>query len=290
VHVSRAARALRALATAPFLVAGLLLAPLGSPPPVAGIGPLPACEYKDVMTSPRGFDDWAITLVDTALMVGNSYRPRDLVPISQAGIAGGGSVREVAIDDLRALGNAARANGTPVANLSAFRGYRQQVNLFNGYVEAYGYEEAITFSARPGHSEHQLGLTIDFMTEGGPSSLAGDWATTPAGRWMKNNAWKFGWLMSYPKGKMAVTCYSYEPWHYRYVGRALAKEIHDSGLTTREYLWANFTMIDPVTGSPIPSETPTPELTPTPTVAPTPALSLAPTGPVETPVPSGPPT
>ena len=54
---------------------------------------------------------------------------------------------------------------------------------------------------------------------------------------MKANAWKYGWVMSYPKGKTSVTCYQYEPWHYRYVGRAEAKAIHDSGLTTRQYLW-----------------------------------------------------
>ena len=103
--------------------------------------------------------------------------------------------------------------------------------------------EAITFSARPGHSEHQLGLTIDFVAVG-DTGLTSNWEATPTGAWMAQNAWKYGWLMSYPKGKKALTCYSYEPWHYRYVGRDLAEKIHDSGLTTREYLWANFTQVD----------------------------------------------
>jgi D-alanyl-D-alanine carboxypeptidase len=57
---------------------------------------------------------------------------------------------------------------------------------------------------------------------------------------MKNNAWKYGFMMSYPKGKSSITCYTYEPWHYRYVGRALARHIHDSGLTIREYLWRHY--------------------------------------------------
>ena len=57
---------------------------------------------------------------------------------------------------------------------------------------------------------------------------------------MKANAWKYGWVMSYPKGKSAKTCYQYEPWHYRYVGRANAKSIHASGLTTRQWIWTNY--------------------------------------------------
>jgi D-alanyl-D-alanine carboxypeptidase len=62
---------------------------------------------------------------------------------------------------------------------------------------------------------------------------------------MATHAWEYGWLMSYPKDAKEVVCYRYEPWHYRYVGREMAKKIHDSGLTIREYLWANFTQVDP---------------------------------------------
>ena len=64
-----------------------------------------------------------------------------------------------------------------------------------------------------------------------------DWATTKAGAWMKANAWKYGFIMSYPKYQSAKTCYQYEPWHYRYFGRATAKLIHDSGLVSRYWLW-----------------------------------------------------
>jgi D-alanyl-D-alanine carboxypeptidase len=115
----------------------------------------------------------------------------------------------------------------------------------------------VTFSARPGHSEHQLGLTIDFVAVG-DHGLTTNWEVTRTGAWMAKNAWKYGWLMSYPKGQTKVTCYSYEPWHYRYVGRELAAKIHDSGLTIREYLWANYTMVDAVTGSPLPIAPSTP--------------------------------
>jgi D-alanyl-D-alanine carboxypeptidase len=189
-------------------------------------------------------------------------------------VAGGGYVREVVIDDLRAMARAARRNGTPLVSWSPYRGYRQQEKLFEGYARGYGFDEAVTFSARPGHSEHQLGLAIDFVAVG-DDGLTSNWEKTATGAWMARNAWKYGWLMSYPKGKSAATCYSYEPWHYRYVGRELAAEIHASGLTIREYLWANYTIVDPTTGEPLPTATVGPS-TPTspstsPGVTPTPA-------------------
>lgn len=274
----RAVGSLRALAGALILGAALLAVPATAPSPVAGIGPLPECRLDDFLTVPRDYDSWSVTLVDWILSVGKGYKPPDLVHVSKAGLAGEGYVREVAIDDLRAMAKAAAKHGTPLGSLSAYRSYRQQVKLFNGYVKAYGYDNAIEFSQRPGHSEHQLGLAIDFMAAGGGSPMKGDWATTPTGRWMVKNAWKYGWLMSYPLEKpdrlwSDRVCFRYEPWHYRYVGRDVAAKIHDSGLTIREYLWANFTMVDPTTGEPIPSATPSPTPSPSPEVSPTATLS-----------------
>jgi D-alanyl-D-alanine carboxypeptidase len=121
------------------------------------------------------------------------------------------------------------------------------VAIFRSYAGGSDYsnlDSAVTFSARPGHSEHQTGLTIDFGSIG-DTGLNKEWESTRAGGWMASNAWKFGWLMSYPNGKKDVVCYRYEPWHYRYVGREMAAKIHDSGLTIREYLWANYTQVDP---------------------------------------------
>ena len=72
----------------------------------------------------------------------------------------------------------------------------------------------------------------------------------------------YGWLMSYQKGKKTVTCYRYEPWHYRYFGRDLAKAIHDSGLTTREYLWSHFTQVEVPPAGPVPSASVAPSASP----------------------------
>jgi len=137
-------------------------------------------------------------------------------------------------------------------------------------------------------------VTIDFAAAGSSDFVS---ETTPAGRWLSRNAWKYGWLMSYPKGKSAVVCYRYEPWHYRYYGRELAKQIHDSGLTTREYLWSHYTQVDVKTGSPVPTESSEPSAPPTgqpATSSPEPAESTASeaptagsaTSPAVTPVPT----
>jgi len=249
------------------LAFGLVGAPAAGPSRVSAVGALPVCRIDDVLTVPRGDDDWSRTLVDWTLTLGPKYVPPDLVSVRDGRVAGGGYVREVVIEDLRALATAAEANGTPLVAWSPYRGYRQQKALFRSYASGYGFKEAIKFSARPGHSEHQLGVTIDFVAVG-DTGLSSSWEATPTGAWMAENAWTFGWLMSYPKGKRPLTCYSYEPWHYRYFGRDLAREIHDSGLTPREYLWANFTQVDLPGDEPASSPATSPSTSPAPIVSP----------------------
>lgn len=290
----------RALAAAVAL-AGVLVAALapGSAPVARAMGTLPACRYDDITTAPRGYGDWSTTLVDTILRVPSTYVPPDLVSTAEAGLKGGGQVRQVALEDLTQMTAAAAANGTPIAVQSAYRSYSQQKTTFNYWVSLDGYKGALKVSARPGHSEHQLGLAIDFRSDaGGPPWSGTDWALSPAGAWMKANAWTYGWVLSYPKNDYAKVCYSYEPWHYRYVGRDLAKLIHDSKLTTREYLWANFTtaVVPPPAsgggsgapgGSAIPSARAAPSTpplaSPAPTELPTPAPTLEPSGSPATP-------
>jgi D-alanyl-D-alanine carboxypeptidase len=281
-------RFLRALAAAALLGAGLLAIPAAAPGPAAGVGPLPDCRIDDVLTIPRGYDDWRVTLVDWVLTLGSDYKPPDLVSVRDGGVSGGGLIRKVVIADLKAMAAAAKKNGTPLVAWSPYRGYKQQQTLFNGYAgwnsrtQTYSnFDSAINFSARPGHSEHQLGLTIDFVAVG-DTHLTSNWEVTRTGGWMARNAWKYGWLMSYPKGKQDLVCYSYEPWHYRYVGRELAKEIHDSGLTVREYLWANFTMLD-ASGKPVPTAT----IVPSPSPSASASAAASPSGlPATAPAPS----
>jgi LAS superfamily LD-carboxypeptidase LdcB len=293
---------LAALALA-CLALALPIAHGGAVSSVRAMGALPACRYDDILTTPRRYVDWQETLVDPILRVPSTYAPPDLVSTGTAGIPGGGTIRAIVIDDLRAMTDAARAAGAPIAVASAYRSYATQKITFQGWVNVLGYAKALKVSARPGHSEHQLGLAIDFKSEPGGAPWNGvDWATTPAGAWMKVNAWHYGWIISYPKNKLSTVCYAYEPWHYRYVGRELAASIHASGLTTRAYLWANFTTayvgpapsgsqppVSPRPPSPTPTATPEPSLAPSPSAttaasptdsppaAPAPTSQLAPT-------------
>jgi zinc D-Ala-D-Ala carboxypeptidase len=137
------------------------------------------------------------------------------------------------------MARAAAAAGSPLAVYSAFRSYRTQVAVFGKWVRVLGAKNALLGTARPGHSEHQLGLAIDFKAKGGPLPWTYyDWSKgTTAGRWLAAHAWQYGFVMSYPVGKTKKTCYGFEPWHYRYVGRDEAAQIHSSGLTVREWLW-----------------------------------------------------
>ena len=179
-------------------------------------------------------------MLDWTYRLPSSYKPPSLVAVSGAGLTGGGSVRAELIPDLKAMTAAARAAGAPIAVASAYRSYTTQVATFNDWVSRLGYAKAIVGAARPGHSEHQLGTTIDFRSygSGDPWLIGGyDWGKTRAGRWMAANAWKFGFALSYPSGKKAEVCYGYEPWHFRYYGRAIASAIHLSGLTPRVWLW-----------------------------------------------------
>jgi D-alanyl-D-alanine carboxypeptidase len=208
----------------------------------ASTKPLPACTYKDIKTRFRSTSQWRKTLLDTRLKVGKQYAPTDLVPVSRANIAGGGKVRAIVIDDLKAMAKAAKGAGKAIAVQSAYRSYSKQAATFRYWVSVSSYQRALKVSARAGHSEHQLGTTLDFRSASSTKApwAYDDWAKTGPGRWMQRNAWKYGFVMSYPKGKASTSCYSYEPWHYRYVGRDRARRIHESSLVPRVYLWRHF--------------------------------------------------
>jgi D-alanyl-D-alanine carboxypeptidase len=199
--------------------------------------PLPACTYADKPAIRVGYDDWARTLVDTTFALPRSYVPPDLVSVSRARIAGSGLVRAIVIDDLGAMARAARKADAPLAIRSAYRSYRRQASVFAGWVAASGREQAIRFSARPGHSEHQLGTAVDLQAVGGADPWQIDFAATRQGRWVARNAWRYGFVVSYPPRSKAVACYGAEAWHVRYVGIGVAREVHDSGRTLREWLW-----------------------------------------------------
>jgi D-alanyl-D-alanine carboxypeptidase len=223
-----------------------VITPLGS---LVRAGSPPVCTYADTPTHYPRLTDWYRTLVDTKYLLPGSFAPQDLVPVSRSGAPGTGSIRLIALRDMKAMFTAASRAGAPFAVASAYRSHSYQVGTFNRWVQRSGLAAAKLASARPGHSEHQLGTSVDLTSPArvvggraigvgkGPWEYA-DWGTTAPGRWLRNNSWKYGFVMSYPKvGSPAKTCYKYEPWHFRYVGRRIAALVHGSGLTPREWLW-----------------------------------------------------
>jgi D-alanyl-D-alanine carboxypeptidase len=175
-------------------------------------------------------------LLDTTFRLQAGYAPPDLASAGVAGFAEGYMVRRFVLEDLGALREAAEAAGNPVDLIATYRSHEQQADLFQRRVDELGETEALARTARPGHSEHQLGTAVDFRTPG-DTDVTQAWASTPQARWLEANAHRFGFIESYPDGEKGVTCYGYEPWHYRYFGVELAADIHASGLTSREYLW-----------------------------------------------------
>lgn len=238
---ARQARPCVVLVALLFSLGGVLAGALVAPGSVIGSDALPSCRYDDVATPRASYDEWQTTLVDTILRLPASYVPPDLVSVSVAGIGGAGSVRSLVIDDLGAMTRAAKAAGNPIAVVSAYRSFASQADVLQQWIGAAGDASAIVHAARPGHSEHQLGLAIDFRSAGRGPLTDGDWGQTPAGAWMRGHAWQFGFIQSYPKGQQSKSCYAYEAWHFRYVGRDLAASVHRSGLTLREFLWTRYT-------------------------------------------------
>jgi zinc D-Ala-D-Ala carboxypeptidase len=218
-------------------------ATLAQQPTTTAIPAAPACNVAAEPTDTDPEADWATTVVDTAHRLPPDYIPPDLVEVSRAGFDSRDQVRALVVDDLAALREAAEANGTPIAVISGYRSYSYQEQLFQRRVVEVGEAEAAQRTARPGHSEHQLGTAID-VAPPGVGELTTDFAATPAGEWIAANAHRFGFVVSYPEGAADRTCYEFEPWHLRYVGRAAAGEIVESGATPREWMLARATTGD----------------------------------------------
>lgn len=139
-------------------------------------------------------------------------------------------VDQTASTALKQLQQAASTAGHNIPLISGFRSYSRQQTLYNNYVARDGQALADTYSARPGHSEHQTGLAFDV------GKLDDNYGSTPAGIWLKENCHKYGFILRYPKGKESITGYQYEPWHIRYVGVEHATKIMNQNITLEEYL------------------------------------------------------
>jgi zinc D-Ala-D-Ala carboxypeptidase len=220
----------------------LVGAPAAPPAQVPPAPPAPNCASADELVQGDPTAGWATVVVDRQHGLPPDYVPPDLVDVTEAGFGDddsgpGDKVRQIVVDDLAALRQAAADNDTPLVLVSAYRSYENQAQVFAEAVQETGPQEADLTTAQPGHSEHQLGTTVDVLdTES--SELSPAFAQTSTGRWLVANAHRHGFVMSYPDVPVERSCYGFEPWHLRYVGRDVARQIVESGFTPREWMRA----------------------------------------------------
>ena len=164
------------------------------------------------------------------LKLSENYEPDDLEEISSKYFINGNTavrrMRKEAKEAFEMLSEASIANGTPVYGQSAYRPYSMQENLYKSAVNNLGQKQADIDTARPGHSEHQTGLTIDVSSTKGGNMLYFD--KTKSFTWMNENAHKYGFILRYTKENENITGFMYESWHYRYVGVKVATDMHDN--------------------------------------------------------------
>jgi len=186
-------------------------------------------------------DNGLLILVNKAYPLAADYEPYDLAPIGYFApdrSAESRYMRAEAAVHFRAMVEAAKEKGLEIVMTTAYRSYNFQEILYNGYVAQKGEAAANLTSARPGQSEHQTGLAVDLSSPAIDYELSYEFGTIAEGRWLVENAYKYGFIIRYPKGKEAETGYSYEPWHIRYVGKTAAAEIFEQSISLEEYLAA----------------------------------------------------
>ena len=216
-------------------------------------GGLPEYDYnidmKDYESAITVNDNAYLVLANKQNPLGSDYKPGSLADVPAALTLYGKEIQleataaiaaEALVCELRACGY------EDIAVTSGYRSYEYQQILFNTYLgnemaahpswtRAQCEAQVLTYSARPGESEHQTGLCIDLISTENVV-LDETFAQNPAYGWLTENAHYFGFILRYPKDKESITGYSYEPWHYRFVGVKVATEIHEKGITLEEYL------------------------------------------------------
>lgn len=144
-------------------------------------------------------------------------------------------VRDEAAKATEAMFAAARKAGISLALVSGYRSYSYQSQVYNNFVRQDGTAAANRYSAKPGHSEHQTGLAIDVGDVNGTCQLETCFGDTPAGKWVAQNAYRYGFIIRYKEDTERQVGFSYEPWHLRYVGPELARELNRTGQTMEAF-------------------------------------------------------
>ncbi|MBR2533628.1 MAG: M15 family metallopeptidase [Erysipelotrichaceae bacterium] len=171
-----------------------------------------------------------LMLINKYYQLPEDYEPEDLVYV-ESGL-GKGMLREAVYEAYKALYADAKALGYNLQIVSAYRSYDYQKGLYQKYLNYDPREIVDTYSARPGHSEHQSGLCMDVSI---PGYSLDDFYLTEASGWLAENCWKYGFIIRYPDDKTDITGYQGEPWQLRYLGKETAEDVYRRGITYDEY-------------------------------------------------------
>lgn len=228
----------------PFSADVATATPTATPPAsssTAGVTASPAQQTTAATTVPPNSDtSLLVRCGDVQAPLDKQHRlapdcePSDLVTLPASLSTGGQQLmRTEAAAALQEMFAAAAKDGFRLFAASSYRSYQQQEVTFQQNVASGGREYAERTSAHAGHSEHQLGTTTDVAS---PTASFEALEGTPEARWLADNSWKYGFIISYPAGKESITGYAYEPWHVRWVGKDTASKVLASGLTLHEDL------------------------------------------------------
>jgi zinc D-Ala-D-Ala carboxypeptidase len=190
---------------------------------------------KQVIQNPAN----VLALVNKEFALGE-YKPEDLVRPDVPFVFGNedldkAHLREEAAKALEEMFAAAKSEQIHLTAISGYRSYEYQEMLLNREIEQFGKEKAVMAVAPPGQSEHQSGLAMDISSQSNDFQVNIEFGQTKEGKWLAENAHKYGYILRYPEDKVHITKYQYEPWHFRYVGKDAAKVIYENDWTLEEY-------------------------------------------------------
>lgn len=180
---------------------------------------------------------YSIDMPDSLWVIVNKQRPlpSDYIPAGLINYPLGSQLRPETAKALDSLLDSAKKEGISFKIISGYRSYGVQASTYNSYVKSDGQANADTYSARPGHSEHQTGLAVDLGNSSGNCDLEACFGDTAAGKWLAAHGPEYGFIIRYQKDKQLIVGYQYEPWHLRYVGNELAAELTKTGQTMEEF-------------------------------------------------------
>ncbi|WP_214791966.1 MULTISPECIES: D-alanyl-D-alanine carboxypeptidase family protein [unclassified Exiguobacterium] len=212
--------------------------PVAEAPPVEEPTEAPSEPLEQNGTANLKLD--TLILVNKQIALPAGYKPADLVTANidfvESATGERKMLRKEAAQAIEKLMTGAKAADIELKGTSAFRSYDYQVQLFNNYVARDGKEQAMKYSAPPGHSEHQTGLAIDVSSASVGYQLTQSLDQTKEGKWLADNAHTYGFIVRYQRAYEAETGYMYEPWHLRYIGVEHATDVHKANVPLEHYL------------------------------------------------------